>query len=137
MLEELITVLITAIEANTVALTGKPTATTSGKPETRAEKKVREKKEAKAGKSGKGAKSKITVAAIKAQAKDIALKTDDPKACMEQIRVLVSETADSCFDDASKGLDDFDETALILMKEELDKFKYDAAESDSDEDLSI
>ena len=137
-LEEKIGALIAALEQNTNALLNGPDAPTvqeeseDTKPETAKQKKARlakEKKDAKAVKTTMAANGgKVTVESVKAQAKKIALTSDDPKECMNQIREIVSVVAESCYENANVGLDKFDTTGLILLQEELVNFVYSSPE---------
>ena len=110
------------------------------KPESAKQKKARLAKEKKAA-GAKGADGKkVTVDSVKAQAKKIALAVGSPndKAahidCMNQIRELISETAELCYDgNANVGLDKFDAAGLIILQEELTKFVYTSPEPENKE----
>ncbi len=100
MLEEKIDALIAALEQNTAAVLYGPEVaseakTEDAKPETAKPKKGRGKGKAVAAATKGG---EITVKSVKAQAKKIALASDDPKECMNQIRELVSEVSESCYE---------------------------------------
>ncbi len=127
MLENVMEELIAAIKANTEALSGGAAGTAAASEPDKAKT-----KKGKAGKKGKKSETAVTVDSVKAMAKKIAMKTDDPKDCMIQIRAVVSEVADSCYSDANRGLDSFDETGLILLKEELGSFEYNDNTTDAD-----
>ena len=138
MLEEKIDALIAALGQNTDALLqiGGSVEPKETKSETAAQKKARIKREKKAAKNGTQAAEKITAADVKKQAKEIAIATDDPKDCMEQIRELVTEIAEDRFSDGSKSIDDFDGPALYLFEEKLKAFEYGAEPTESG-DLEI
>ena len=128
-LESLLQDMIEAIHANTAALVnGKSTpieTAVEGKPETTKPETAKQKKVAKEKKAAKAANGdRITVESVKALAKKIALASDDPKECMIQIREAVGITAEACYDDASKGIDQFDEDGLSLLKGVLNDFEY-------------
>lgn len=133
MLEKLLaalTALVVAINANTKALGGKASA--APKKETTAQKKAREKKEAAAAKASEPVTLESAKKAAAAKAKE--QKTvDEQKASMNQIRGIVAEIAEECYNDASKSLADFDETGLTLFMEQLAGFKYAPAEEAVDE----
>ena len=90
-----------------------------------------------------GATGKLVVPSVflpKATAKKIALASDDPKECMNQIREIVSEVAETCYENANAGIDKFDATGLILLQEELSKFVYQSpadGEKEVADDLEI
>ena len=156
MLEEKIDLLIIALEQNTNALLDKAdsddgciqagkrvdrvaVAAAADKPETAKQKKkhgLQKRKKAAAAK-----KVDVTIESAKALAKKIALASEDPKECMNQIRETVSETAEMCYEDANIGIDKFDATGLILLQEELTKFVYtspgEKEEEAAADDLSI
>lgn len=123
MLEELIGKLIEAVQENTAALLGAETKPDKAKP------KSKKKEKAKTG--GKRTVKAPTVAALKEQAKAIALATDDPKACMEQIRAVVSEVAQQYDNNPDISLDDFNDVGRVLLKEQLDAFVYDGGEPEA------
>ena len=139
MLEQKIDELIAALEQNTNALLNGSDAPKvqeePAKTETAKQKKARLAKEKKdAAKNG----STITVASVKALAKKIALATDNPKECMEQIREVVGITAEACYENANTGIDQFDETGLVLLDEALKAFDYTEPEAEgTGDDLSI
>lgn len=130
-LEEKIGALIAALEQNTNALlNGSEVATDTPKvqekPEddratTKPDNSVKRKKG-----RGKAKGGILTVESVKALAKKIALDSDDPKECMNQIREVVSEIAEICYENTNVGIDKFDDTGLILLNEELIKFVYKA-----------
>ncbi len=121
---------IMRIEAKLDAITG----ASVGGGSVAAQKKTTKKKATKK----KTSTAKITVESVKAQAKKIAIATDDAKACMQQIAELRNEVAESCYDDVNVGLDKFDVTGLTLFKEELDKYVYAAPEPEGPgDDLEI
>lgn len=133
-LEEKIGALIAALEQNTNAVLYGPEVATEvqeepAKPEKAAKPKKATKKAAKA-----AAKADITVASVKAMAKKIALSTDNPKECMEQIREVVGVTSEACYESANTGIDQFDETGLVLLDEALNAFEYAAPGSGDDAD---
>ena len=151
-LEEQISALIAALEQNTTAILSSSPNTfpsSSGKtidkpeqPETAKQKKARLAKEKKAAIAAdkKSGGNRITVDVVKALAKKIALACDDPKACMIQIREVVGIVAEACYDSADKGIDQFDEDGLTLLKEALNDFEYAAPEAEKEEaadDLEI
>ena len=136
MLEKILTILTTlvaAINANTKALGGKGATTAAEKPktETAAQKKARVKKEKAA--AVKAAKDTVTLDGAKkaaaAKAKEQGTK-EEQVACMNQIRGIVSEIAEECYSDATKSLQDFDETGLVLFMEQLAEFEYKAETED-------
>lgn len=138
-LEEKIDELIAALDRNRAVALGidKPKET---KPETAAQKKARIKKEKKATKDAKNGATpaeKITAADVKKLAKEIAVATDDPKDCMEQIRVLVTEVAEDRFKDGNMAIDDFDGPALYIFEEKLKAFKYGAEPTEATDTLEI
>ncbi len=157
MLEEKIDALIAVIEQNTCALLNGSLAPTyvpeepastrpeesraNTKPDNSAKRKkatTAKEKKAAADTATKG--GKITVESVKVLAKKIALASDDPKECMNQIREIVGEIAESCYGNANAGIDKFDTTGLILLQEELAKFIYTPLEpenADNNDNLEI
>ncbi len=125
------------VEADAPKVQEEPTA---DKPETETakQKKARIAKEKKAAVAAKNA---VTAESAKALAKKIALASDDPKECMNQIRETVSEVSELCYENANVGIDKFDATGLILLQEELTKFVYtqpgDKEETAAADDLAI
>jgi len=92
------------------------------------------------GKGKTAVKGSITVESVKAQAKKIALASDDPKECMNQIREVVGEVAEGCYENANVGINKFDITGLTLLQEELTKFVYNAPNDEKEaaaDDLEI
>lgn len=139
MLESILNVLkalVTAINANTAALRGGKVAA-APKAETAADKKKRLAAEKKKAAAAKG-KGKVKLADVKAKAKAIAVATPDPARCANQLREVVAEISEQCFNTADKKLDEFDPTALVLFSEALDSFVYvDEDEAVEDDDLNI
>lgn len=133
MLEKLIQELIDALNKNTAAHNGTVAAGASTKKETKPKADAKKGGKGKTA-AGKGKGKKLTAADLKKKAKEIAMATDDPAACGNQIRALVEATADTCFNDANLKLDDFDDTALTLFKEALDGFEYAVEDDDPAED---
>lgn len=126
MIEEKIGALIEALGKNTCALMGVNAAPKEEKPKAgrgRGKAKVKDKD-----KSDKPAE-KITVADVKKLAKKIAMKTDNPNRCVDQIKEIVTEIAEDRFNDGNIGLNDFDGPALYIFEEKLKAFEYDAEES--------
>lgn len=108
------------------------------KPETATEtpkqKKARLAKEKKAAAGVKGA-AEITLASVRKLAKGIAVSVEgNEKECMEQIREVVGTVAESCYDNANIGIDQFDETGLALLDEALRDFVYAAPSDDTEEE---
>jgi len=141
MLEQKIDELIAALEQNTNALLNGSDAPKvqeePAKTETAKQKKARLAKEKKDA-ADTAKKGSITVASVKALAKKIALATDNPKECMEQIREVVGITAEACYENANTGIDQFDETGLVLLDEALKAFDYTEPEAEgTGDDLSI
>ena len=143
MLENIIENLIAAIGANTVALnavgSGAKPKEEKAETETTTQKKARIKREKKAAKNG-GTKpaEKITAADVKKQAKEIAIATDDPHRCMDQIKLIVAEIAEDRLNDGNLSLDAFDGPSLYIFEERLKAFEYGAEEAEeAKDDLTI
>ena len=78
------------------------------------------------------------LADVKAKAKAIAVATPDPAGCANQLREVVAEISEQCFNTADKKLDEFDPTALTLFSEALDSFVYtEEADEPAEDDLDI
>ena len=144
MLEEKIDALIVALEQNTCALMEKPgvgaVKSTKAAEDTKQSTNTKQFGQVSTGETAKQKKAadvkkgKVNVESVKAQAKKIALASDDPKECMNQIREAVSEISELCYEgNANVGIDKFDATGLILIKEELDKFVYTSPEPEKEE----
>ena len=122
MLEKLLsilTALVAAINANTVALGGAE-ASDAGSSAPKTKKKTAVKKTTKK----KSTKKAATKDSVKSKAKKIAVASENGKVCAGQIKELVSEVALECYNDASVTLADFDDEGVAILDKALDSFEY-------------